>query len=394
MRRRLALAAALTAMAAAQTAAPAAQAGDLDALIGRALFRRAWIPGTASATANDGLGPLYNARACSACHQGLDGRPVAVAPDGRVTGENLVLRLSDAAGAPDPAYGRQIQTAGVPGVDPEGTVRRDGNGRYHLADSAYGPPAAGVRVGARAAPPLRGLGRLAAVPEAAILALAASQGGDGLRGRAHRPEGPEGPVGRFGAKAAAATLEAQVATAFALDLGLSTAERPAPGGDCTRIQAACLAAVRGDARPEIGTALVRHIARYLASLEPPPAPAPDLAGERLFAEAGCAACHRPALPSPEGPVRAFTDLLLHDLGPDLDGGATEPGIAPTEWRTAPLWGLARRLALGAGLLHDARAAGVAQAVRLHGGEAAASRRRAEALPEAERARLFAYVGSL
>ncbi|WP_407518782.1 di-heme oxidoredictase family protein [Methylobacterium oryzisoli] len=371
-----------------------AQASDLDAVIGRALFRRAWIPGTASATANDGLGPLYNARACSACHQGLDGRPVAVAPDGRVTGENMVLRLSDAAGAPDPAYGRQIQTAGVPGVDPEGAVRRDAGGRYHLTEPAYGPLAPGVRVGARAAPPLRGLGRLAAVPEAAILARAAAQAGEGLRGRAHRPEGPAGPVGRFGAKATAATLEAQVETAFALDLGLSTAGRPAPGGDCTRAEAACLAAARGDGRPEIDAAIVRHLALYLASLGPPPAPEPDPAGERLFAETGCAACHRPALPSPEGPVRAFTDLLLHDLGPGLDGGATEPGITSTEWRTAPLWGLSRRLALGAGLLHDARAGSVAEAVRLHGGEAATSRRLAEALPETERARLLAYVGSL
>ena len=100
------------------------------------------------------------------------------------------------------------------------------------------------------------------------------------------------------------------------------------------------------------------------------------------------------MPSPAGAVRAFSDLLLHDMGPELDGGATEPGVAASEWRTAPLWGLSRALAARAGLLHDGRARSVSEAIRHHGGEAAGARRRFGALPAADRARLLSYVEAL
>ena len=79
-----------------------ALASDLDAAIGRALFRRVWTAAPSSTRANDGLGPLFNARACLSCHQGLDRQPVRLDPDGTVASENLVLRFSDADGRPDP----------------------------------------------------------------------------------------------------------------------------------------------------------------------------------------------------------------------------------------------------------------------------------------------------
>jgi CxxC motif-containing protein (DUF1111 family) len=381
----------------------AARAGDLDAAIGRSLFHRAWVPAPSSTRANDGLGPLFNARACASCHQDLERAPVAVGPDGQVASDHLVIRISDAAGRPDPVYGHQLQTASVPGeAAPEGGVGRNAAGHFQPVGLAYGPLSGITRAGARVAPQLRGLGHLAAVPDEAIAALAnpGDRDGDGVRGRANWIAMPDGVhrVGRFGLKAGAATLDDQVETAFALDLGLSTPGRAMPAGDCTQAQSACLGAPHGGGpdAPEITGELVRRIALYLASIAPP-APANGLAGRRgarLFAEVGCAACHRPALPSPSGPVRAFTDLLLHDLGPELDGGATELGVDSREWRTAPLWGLSRALEKRAGLLHDGRAATVAEAIRLHGGEAAHSRERFEALAETDRDRLLAYVGSL
>lgn len=377
----------------------AASAGELDFALGRALFTRAWVPAPSSTRANDGLGPLYNARSCVSCHEGLARAPVTVGSDGVIAGDHLVLRLSDAAGRPDPVYGAQVQPAGVPGVPPEARpVRIDG--RVGLAEPAYGPLSEGTRVGARLAPPLRGLGLLEGVPETAVLAVAEEQakGHDGVRGRPNWITGLEGVrrLGRFGSKASAATLREQAETAFALDLGLSTPGLPHAEGDCTPAQAACRAAPHGGAldRPEIPVELVTLLARFLAGLDPPQPAAPNRVGARLFARTGCAACHRPELPSPAGPVRAFTDLLLHDLGPELDGGATEPGVASTEWRTTPLWGLERTLANGAGLLYDGRARTVADAIALHGGEASASRARFLALPEADRRRLLAYVGSL
>jgi len=376
-----------------------AGARDLDAAIGRALFARAWVPAPSSTRANDGLGPLFNARACLSCHQSLARQPVRVGDDGGVASDNLVLRLSDREGRPDPVYGAQLQTGGLPAVLPEGRPSRTGD-VYAAVDLAYGPVSASTRVGARLAPALKGLGALEGVPDPAILAIAEEQarGAGGVRGRPNWVTSPDGArrLGRFGSKASAATLADQTETAFALDLGMSTPGRPRAEGDCTPAQTACLAAPHGglSGEPEIPAALIEPMARYLASLSPPVPTAQDPAGAALFDRAGCAACHRPALPSPAGPVRAFTDLLLHNLGPALDGGATEPGVAPTEWRTAPLWGLSRTLANGAGLLHDGRAATVTEAVRLHGGEAAGSRAGFDALSPAERDRLLRYVESL
>ncbi|MGJ3264427.1 MAG: di-heme oxidoredictase family protein [Salinarimonas sp.] len=366
---------------------PSALADDRMArVLGQALFERAWVPAPSSTKANDGLGPLFNARACVSCHVGLVRAPTRTDAQGVVTSETLVLRLSDAAGRPDPAYGVQLQTGAVPGLAPDGLVRRDADGFAPHA-LARGPLAPTTRAGARIAPALRGLGRLEAVPDA-VLAAAADpddRDGDGISGRF---------VGRFGHKAQAPDLATMTAIAFAADLGMSTTHRPAPEGDCP--DAACRAAPHGgDAgTPEIADGIVTMIAAYLAAVPPPPAPTPDPVGAALFATTGCAACHVPALPAPDGPVRAYTDLLVHDLGPGLDGGATEPGIAPTEWRTAPLWGLSRSLADGAGLLHDGRAASVAAAIAAHGGEAARARAAFDGLAAEDRARLLRWVEGL
>lgn len=377
----------------------AVQAGassELDVAIGRALFKRAWVPAPSSTLANDGLGPLYNARACISCHQDLERVRLRLDADGSVGSEALVLRFSDGNGRPDPVYGAQLQTSSVSGVRPEGKLRLGGDRRPVAVGLGYGLPAAGTRSGGRLAPALHGLGALADIPDASILARADpdDRDGDGVRGRANL--GAAGRPGRFGWKAQSATVAEQTMLAFANDLGLSTSGFPAPWGDCSAAQSECRAAFHGGttASPEIGSEIVARIAAYLAAAPVPAPAAADPTGAALFGSTGCATCHVPAMPSPAGPVPAFSDLLLHDMGPELDGGATEPGVAPSEWRTAPLWELSRALARGAGLLHDGRARSVSEAIRHHGGEAAGARSRFEALPAADRARLLSYVGSL
>jgi CxxC motif-containing protein (DUF1111 family) len=361
--------------------------GDLTRAIGKALFERAWVPAPSSTLSNDGLGPLFNARACSACHQGLDRAPRISDGKGGFTHQGIVLKLSDAEGRFDPRYGGQLQTASIQGFVPEGRISGAG-----ASDLVFGPLAPQTREGLRAAPALRGLGLLAAVPESEILKRAdpGDRDGDGISGRANLVGGA---LGRFGHKASGVSLAAQTELAFSMDLGMSTDGQPALAGDC--LSEDCRAAPHGGTvdAPEIRHDLVAMLSDYLASVPPPP-PVRDAEGESLFAAAGCASCHVPSLSSPKGEVRAFTDLLLHDLGPALDGGATEPGVAPAEWRTAPLWGLSRALAAKSGLLHDGRAAGVAEAVALHGGEASQVRTRFGELAPDDRARLIRYVEGL
>jgi CxxC motif-containing protein (DUF1111 family) len=372
----------------------------LDESIGRALFRRAWVPAPSSTKANAGLGPLFNARSCAACHQGLDRAPVTTDHAGAIRGDHLVLRFSDAAGRPDPTYGRQFQTSSVAGTEPEGRVLLR-EGRYQVSDLSYSALAKETRTGALLAPALRGLGDLETVPDSALAELAAKNAHqqDGVTGRVNWVTDAQGQrrAGRFGWKASSITLDDQVATAFLLDLGLSTPRHPSAAGDCTNTQSACLSAPHGGREgfpDEIPTEIISRVGTYLRSIPPPQSETLPIQGMTLFTATGCAACHQPALKGTKGPVRAFTDLLLHDMGPELDGGATEPGVASTEWRTAPLWGLSRTLANGAGLLHDGRASGIPEAIRLHGGEAARSRSRFDALTQAEQLTLIEFLKQL
>ena len=88
-------------------------------------------------------------------------------------------------------------------------------------------------------------------------------------------------------------------------------------------------------------------------------------------------------------VAAYTDLLLHDMGPDL-ADICFALATPSEFRTEPLMGL--RLATQ--FLHDGRAKTPEQAIELHGGEGAKSRDLFLALPPADRAALVAFLKTL
>ncbi len=364
----------------------------LDAAIGGKLFKRAWVPAPSSTPLNDGLGPLFNARACISCHANLDRMPIRLGPDNVVKSDARVLRLSDAQGRPDPVYGVQLQTAAVPGHIPEGRLVSSG-GVIAVDNLSHGPFAKGTRQGVRDAPSLRGIGALERVPDDVIIDMARRQGEYGISGRPNLLS--DGRIGRFGWKASAATVAEQTAAAFSLDLGMSTSFHPDPAGDCTPLQKACqLGPHGGDATHfEIGGEIVSAITAYLVSVDPPEINV-DTEGEELFSTTGCAACHQPELTMADGSTAyAFTDLLLHEMGEGLDGGASESGVAPTEWRTAPLWGLSRTIAAGAGLLHDGRATTVEDAIGWHGGEASGARERFTALSAADKRRLLDYVSS-
>mgnify|MGYP000208032601 CR=1 FL=1 len=92
----------------------------------------------------------------------------------------------------------------------------------------------------------------------------------------------------------------------------------------------------------------------------------------------------------------YTDLLLHDLGPDLADQRPEYQADGREWRTPPLWGLGLVATVlpGASYLHDGRARTVAEAILWHGGEAEAARERFRTAPAAERAELLRFLSAL
>lgn len=390
-----------------------------DFFVGNGVFDRPWVVAPSSTVSSDGLGPLFDARSCQGCHvKDGRGRPPGASQPPHVS---TVFALADAAGAPDPVLGRQLSDQAIPGGEAEGRVQTtwvevpfrypDGAAAslrrpVHEADA---PLAQGVAVAARMAPPMIGLGLLEAVPEADLAAAADPDDadGDGISGRLAL--GPEG-VGRFGWKASSPTIEHQAATAFSLDMGLSTRLFPADWGDCTAAQTACLSAFHGgDAgRPEVADALLNLVTFYAAHLAVPArrdVGDPDvLAGKALFYDAGCTGCHTPKLATARGApdglggqlIWPYTDLLLHDMGPGLADANPSMGAGAGEWRTPPLWGIGLTETVGgqAHFLHDGRARTLEEAILWHGGEGAAARDAFAAAPAERRAALIRFLESL
>jgi CxxC motif-containing protein (DUF1111 family) len=329
----------------------------------------------------DGLGPLFNGRACVECH-------ASPAPGGAdKTRNHLITRIGrDAGGSYDDLVG-----AGGPVM-----ARR--SAREVLPGCSLGSekkPKDATAVSERQPQALFGLGLVAAIPDETLLALAAQQasGGD-VAGHVNRVD--DG-LGRFGMKAQFATLDAFVADALRNEIGITNPGRPDEKPTAQAVPDGC------DQRPDLeddGSA-VALLTDFVSMLAPPPRGAVGSAerrGEAVFQEVGCASCHTPTLRTGPSPIAAiahrevplYSDLLLHDLGEYLADGIRQGEAGGMEWRTTPLWGLGRRL----WYLHDGRATDLRSAVELHNGEARASRDHLFKRPRNDLQDLLAFLRSL
>lgn len=373
-----------------------------------------------------GLGSPRNADSCLACHRG-HGSGTVPGGDGSdlaaslVTDPGLLVRLSvpgvaehgDAVG--DPRYGTQLQDRG----DGEGAGEAGVEVSYDEVRGTYadgepyvlrrprlrlvGPdgrslsdldPA--VMTSARLAPPVIGLGLLEAIPEDVVVAAADpdDRDGDGISGRPNRVwDRGRGAtaLGRFGWKASQPNVDQQTAAALDADLGVSSQLYPDPGGDT-----------------DLSITEVYPLTFYTRTLAVPAARNVDdpeaRRGAELFASTGCASCHTTTFRTGAEVTTAmagqdihpYTDLLLHDLGPDLADGRPDHDATGSEWRTPPLWGLGRRREVSGVLvlLHDGRARSVSEAILWHGGEAAAAAERFRSMSRSERAALVRFLESL
>ncbi|HEY1707232.1 MAG TPA: di-heme oxidoredictase family protein [Rhizomicrobium sp.] len=355
----------------------------LDVAAGKALFERHWVPAPSSTRADEGLGPLYDARACSACHGGGKAGRIAF-------GAGLLIRLGG-----DPVYGQQLQLRSIPGAEPEAVATLSWSKRGDLrvpvlqvSHLAFGPLHA--RTSLRRALDLFGAGLLASIPDNEILAQAQREQRGGVAGRPARIAGQQ-KLGRFGWKATATDLAQQTTIALERDIGLSTTVFPDPWGDCTARETDCrkLATATAERTIEVPDGARDAIVAYLTAL-PPPVASMQASGYAVFQRAGCSDCHATLKTPGDQKVSAMTDLLLHDLGPGLDDGVAEGAARSSEWRTAPLWHLADELAAG-GLLHDGRARSIAEAVAWHGGQATRSRVQFAKLSPADRKALESFL---
>ena len=402
-------------------------------VVGNSLFNNNWVIAPSSTAARDGLGPLFHALSCSGCHV-RDGRGSPPTADGIMTG--LLFRLSvpgnDENGGPpgDPVYGTQLAVRAIPGAQPEGNVRieyQEIAGTYAdgeayslrqpsytlMASGAYDAPDDKLLLSPRLAPPVHGVGLLEAVTEAAIMALAdpGDEDGDGISGHPNRvwnAEQKRHELGRFGWKANQPNLRQQTADAFRSDIGITSPIRP--DEDSTTPQSASLSGIQTGGTPEISSALFDKVVKYQQTLAPPARrdwKGPEvLQGKEIFHRIQCATCHTPVLHTAETwgevpelanqTIRPYTNLLLHDMGPELADGRPDFEATASEWRTPPLWGIGLVATVNdhTCFLHDGRARNLEEATLWHGGEAEASREAFKKLKKSERQALLKFLESL
>lgn len=287
-------------------------------------------------------------------------------------------------------------------------------GGLHLTRFAGAGPADSDLIELRNTPALFGVGLFERVSDAQILLGQDSldADGDGISGRAN-VDGDR--VGRYGRKAQAASLESIVRGMLLNQLGITSAAATEANTTAIAIQdGGTVATERSAVHPsptqaqiappatdtdpgteiEIDAASVAALIAFQANLASPLRGTIDESaarGEALFESIGCAGCHVPFLTAEDGePVRAYSDLLLHDMGEGLADGITRGVATGREFRTQPLWGVG---AAGP-YLHDGRAASSEEAIEAHGGEAATAARAYADLSQSERQDLTRFLESL
>ncbi|MFZ2268929.1 MAG: di-heme oxidoredictase family protein [Azonexus sp.] len=397
-------------------------------LRGRTLFRqnRVAAPATGGIA---GLGPLYNKPSCLACHpnNGRGSSPRLASERMQTMLVRFSLPGSDEHGGPKPhpVYGTQLNEEGVLRVPGEGRATLSwielppdtlaGGEKAWLRrplvsfdQLAYGKPGT-LLYSLRVAQPVYGLGLLEAVPEEAILAMAAEAKPDGVKGSVNKVwdiAAQRATLGRFGFKAGMPGLRQQVAGEMHGNLGITSPLFPEE--NCTPAQDACRQAPSGG-QPELGQADLEALEFYLANIDAPPRRKRDdpqvHQGEQAFADFGCAVCHRQSLPTGPGtrllltaekPIAPYTDLLLHDMGEGLADHRPEYQASGSQWRTPPLWGIGLVPLVNEHnqYLHDGRARNLQEAILWHGGEGRVARQRYASAPQEKRQALLVFLQSL
>ena len=408
---------------------------------GQELFAYEWTPGEAGVATGDGLGPVYNANSCATCHQqgGLGGsatneQNLMVITELQLGGFNPQAFLSGLDRAP-------LNLASFSGLERNHSTILHRHGtptgydqwrRGWLSDLSTRPPrgtslprGAKLRFGERdgrqffvserSSPALFGAGQINRIPTEAIRALADAQANDdgGIAGQVSEIGGD---VGRFGWRAQIASLADFVGSACANELGLEVNGHPQAEDPLATNPAA-----HGiDLEASDVAALTAFVAALPVPLEANTSAGPVKEGHELFNQIGCANCHVETLADVSG---LYSDLLLHEMGPQLadaptqtgsstarSGIANMPGVPPggfpltaadylgafsgtelsSKWRTPPLWCVADT----APYLHDGRAATLHEAIAAHGGEATQVAGRFRRLSPRRKQSLVAFLNAL
>jgi hypothetical protein len=407
---------------------PSARAADVEA--GRELFEREWAANDPQAH-GDGLGPVFNAKSCAACHfQGGVGGGGGLAHN--ATGYEIHSRPGDDqfhtgtihAFSTNPAQkeslalvrktfpvvkGRVIPPPPQPPAPPGHCV--------YVPQPVIVPDFDPLATDVVQPTALFGAGWIDLISESAIRLNARNRS---LKGIANElklqfddiPVGrlrvlDDGRVGRFGWKAQFASLDEFVAAACANELGLGNPLKP---------QVAPLADPNYTSAPDLDKKQFKALNAFVKML---PCPVEDNTGvnadlakrgKELFNQIGCAACHVPDMGGVKG---VYSDFLLYTLDeppPPGGGGGGSPGgnydreppavlnlptrpesePKPSEWRTPPLWGVAD----SAPYFHDGGSTTLHAAILRHRGDGRTVSDAFKKLPNADQVAIVEFLKTL
>ncbi len=381
----------------------------------------------------DGLGPRMNLDSCAGCHAqpAVGGTSPFVNPQvafaSKDGGTDFVPSFISANGPV-----REARFVTNPDGTPDGGVHalftiagRAGANGCSLAQPDFATQLANQNVIFRIPTPVFGAGLIEQIPDSAILANQAANTSQksslGIKGRPNfhvagrtitgqtNNNGNDGTIARFGWKAQNKSLLLFSGEAYNVEQGISNELFQTEREENLACQFKAVpndATNTDNADPRSDVERFAIFMRFLAAPMPSattPGGATSIAnGKSLFSSTGCALCHTPALTTNARSTVAalsnqqanlFSDLLLHDMGVGLADGVSQGQAGPREFRSAPLWGLGKRIFF----LHDGRTPDLIVAIRAHastGSEANGVVARFNALPESKKQDLLNFLRSL
>jgi CxxC motif-containing protein (DUF1111 family) len=377
---------------------------------------------------DDGLGPIFNEKACGNCHtQGaIGGAGLQIERRFGRFDNGIFNSLANEGGSL-----RQLQTVGS---------FTGSGGQACTVPLEVEPADATVHNVGRLTTPLFGAGLIDTIPDSVIVANANAQP-TSIRGTVNNvkvllPNPADSSqvlngtrVGKFGWKAGIASLVQFSADAYINEMGITTqhcingspvlsfATESKPNGKAQ--PAGCDDRGPGGTGIPVGTDDgvgtcapgqseiqddVDFFFQFMTFLAPVPRlpidPNVDLQGGTVFNRIGCAGCHllkdyttgsspKNGLPA-NFSFRPRTDFLIHDIGTGDMIGNDGDSLARTKMmRTAPLWGLHVRTHF----MHDGTQTTITGAINAHGGQATNAKNAFNALSASDRNAMLTAMNS-
>src|SRR5258706_1168777 len=352
---------------------------------------------------SSGLGPVYNGRACAECHQ----NPVS---GGASQFTELRVGHLDANGnfsnPTVPIDGGAASIAGRSLINDRAVLP---------AAQEHIPVTENIRA-LRAALNTLGDGFVEAIDDSTLLAIAARQpeeSGGRVHGEAIEVPVLEAPgqsrIGRFGWKDQHSSLLSFIGDAYLNGMGVTNRLRPQDETAIVKVTPD-----PEDVPDELGLADIDHFAQFVRGTKVPPrdtalaATPAALAGEHIFDQIGCGACHVSSIttatpgtvidggtfvvPAALGNkiIHPYSDFLLHDIG--TGDGIVQAGPQDTanKLRTAALGDLRMRPRF----MHDLRSLTLRNAIERHEGEPEHVAERFRDLTENQKQQILTFLESL